>query len=98
MPTDALVLVAAVCASLETLDYSLQRLLSKNCERLLRYGKTDLRVVKDHRRPSRVAPPMRAGHKDLTAVMNRFFLEGGRFIDLSIENATLGTPAGADSE
>jgi len=36
MPTDALVLVAAVCASLETLDYSLQRLLSKNCERLLR--------------------------------------------------------------
>ncbi len=29
MPTDALVMVAAVCASLETLDYLLQRLPSK---------------------------------------------------------------------
>ncbi len=51
----------------------------------VRYGKNDLRVVKDHRRPSRAAPPMRAGHKDLTAVMSRFFPEGGRFINLSIE-------------
>ena len=64
----------------------------------VRYGKTDLRVVKDHHRPSRAAPPLRAGHKDLTAVMNRFFPEGGRFINLSIEDAVLGTPAGADSE
>jgi hypothetical protein len=51
----------------------------------VRYGKNDLRVVKDHRRPSRAAPPMRAGRKDLTAVMSRFFPEGGRFINLSIE-------------
>jgi hypothetical protein len=65
----------------------------------VRYGKTDLRVVKDHRRPSRAAaPPLRAGHKDLTAVMNRFFPEGGRFINLSIEDAVLGTPTGADRE
>jgi hypothetical protein len=27
----------------------------------------------------------------LTAVMNRFFPEGGRFINLSIEDAVLGT-------
>jgi Helix-turn-helix domain len=51
----------------------------------VRHGKTDLRIVQDHRRASRAAPPMRAGHKDLTAVMSRFFPEGGRFVDLSIE-------------
>jgi hypothetical protein len=51
----------------------------------VRYGTTDLRIVKDHRRASRAAPPLRAGHKDLTGIMNRLLPEHGRFIDLSID-------------
>jgi hypothetical protein len=54
----------------------------------VRHGKTDLRIVKEHRRASRAAPPMRAGHKDLTVIMNRLIPDHGRFIDLSIEGGT----------
>jgi transposase len=54
----------------------------------VRHGKTDLRIVKDHRRASRAAPPMRAGHKDLTVIMNRLIPDHGRFVDLSIEGVT----------
>jgi hypothetical protein len=51
----------------------------------VRHGKTDLRIVKDHRRASRAAPPLRAGHKDLTGIMNRLIPEHGRLVDLSID-------------
>ena len=54
----------------------------------VRHGKTDLRIVMDHRRASRAAPPMRAGHKDLTVIMNRLIPDHGRFIDLSVEGGT----------
>jgi len=53
----------------------------------VQHGKTDLRVVKDHQRPSRASPPMRAGYKDLTLIVNRLIPDRGRFIDLSIEDA-----------
>jgi len=33
-------------------------------------------------------PPMRAGHKDLTVIMNRLIPDHGRFVDLSIEGVT----------
>jgi hypothetical protein len=31
---------------------------------------------------------MRAGHKDLTVIMNRLIPDHGRFVDLSIEGVT----------
>jgi hypothetical protein len=54
----------------------------------VRYGKAKLKIVKDRSRVSRTAPLLRAGHKDLTAIMNRLIPDHGRFIDLSIESAT----------
>lgn len=53
----------------------------------VRHGKAELKIVKDRSRISRAAPPLRAGHKDLTAIMNRLIPDHGRFIDLSIESA-----------
>jgi hypothetical protein len=53
----------------------------------VRYGKAELKVVKDRSRVSRTAPPLHAGHKDLTAIMNRLIPDDGRFINLSIEDA-----------
>jgi hypothetical protein len=42
----------------------------------------------NHRCASRAAPPMRAGHKDLTVIMNRLIPDHGRFVALSIEGVT----------
>lgn len=50
----------------------------------VRHGKTELKFVKDYTRVSRAAPPKRAHHKDLTAIMRKLLPEQDRFIDLSI--------------
>jgi hypothetical protein len=59
------------------------------CDGVMRvqYRKAELRFAKDWSRPSRASPPQRAGHKDLTAIINRLIHDPGRLIDLAIETA-----------
>lgn len=51
----------------------------------VRYRNADLRFVKDRGYPSRAAPPKRATHKDLTAIINRLLPDPCPFVDLSVE-------------
>lgn len=51
----------------------------------VRYRNRDLRFAKDTVRPVRAAPPKRATHKDLTAIMEGLTPGRDRYVDLSIE-------------